>query len=253
MQVALEIPTSIIKQIRPLTDYDFALAQLVLTDKKYAKAYANRGNRFLILDNGADELGNPVSAEDLLRAAKLVNPDIVVVPDASNNVITTINNFREFLKRDVPYKLMGAVQGKTIDECMSCVIEFFTSDKLDRIGIPFDIMCERSDPLVKLSSYRREVVAAISKLGCPIHLLGVSLPEELKAYKDLELVRSVDTGTPILYALRGTKFGSGVSYSKATPTSVQTFDYNIKTLSKEQFNIIQYNITYLKRCAGGKI
>lgn len=249
MEIAIEIPTPLVKELRPLTDFDFVLAQLVLTDKKYARTCLNRGGRFLMLDNGADELGQPLPVEELLCAAKKVSPDVIVAPDVHNDATTTINNFRELMEREPPYMIMGVVQGKAIEECLACVTEFFKCSTLSHIGVPFDVMCEKTDPLVKLSSSRKEVVRALSKFACSIHLLGISLPEELVAYTNIKNVQSVDTGTPILYALKGTRFGCGIAYSKARSTQVQVLESKISKITRNQLRDIRYNISYLRSCA----
>jgi hypothetical protein len=246
MELSLEIPPALISRLRFLTDFDFALAQIILANEQYANSYRNRGSRLLIMDNGANELDKPLLVSDILRAAELVDPDVVIAPDVPGDALATLSKFQEFIKCNLQFGVMGVVQGHTIDECLLCANEYLKYDLVWCLGVPCDVLCQKTDPLVKMSACRKELVAVLTKLGMSLHLLGVSLPEELSAYKNNKRVISVDTGTPLLYALKGTRFGTGVSYDK-----VCLLDLNAREITDEQYNTLLHNVSYLRACMEG--
>ena len=67
MKLALECPNYLLKDLQPLTDFDFILTHLVLQDKVYAEYY-RESRSFKILDNSVNELGIPCSLEEMVQA-----------------------------------------------------------------------------------------------------------------------------------------------------------------------------------------
>ena len=246
MQIALECPTSMLEEMQPLGDFDWALAHLVLKDKAYADFY-KASTRFKVLDNSVNELLRPCSLEDLKRAADIVWPDKIVAPDFLGDSRFTLDMLDKAIAEFGSYRIIPVVQGVILDEVQVCAREI-AARGFSEVAIPYDIMLGRDWAPAGMAEARAKVVEFVVQGGfLRIHLLGLTTLSELLSYRGLDKVCSIDTGFPVLQGLRQRKIGLDSEYSKAVPTmnSMETIDQ--ASLTPE----VYYNIAMLRKVTNG--
>jgi len=113
MNLSMEIPTPHLEYFSKLTEQDFALAQLVLDDKTYAKFYRDQSEkgRRVYLDNGFHEMGHPLNAGDVHEAAKLIEASVVICPDRFGDMKFTYEGYKEMTAIPHHYPLGVVLQG----------------------------------------------------------------------------------------------------------------------------------------------
>lgn len=227
IQIFHEAPLSIFKSVQTMTDGDYALVHLLEKEPAYTAAFlevADQADRKrpLILDNSAYELGTSFEAESFATWVLALMPDIYVVPDVIGDAEHTIEAFSTWKDRfdTLPGKKMGVLQGRTPSAAVNC---FKILKKLgaDVIGIPFLIGRDMAPAGIKLSHHelmhsRISLVKRIHE-DCdphPIHLLGVSQPQEGIYHRQHSWVTSVDTSNPVMHGMFGTRYGADGSAEK---------------------------------------
>lgn len=94
----------------------------------------------VILDNSVIELGSAVSGELIARAAQIVQPDVIVLPDAMMDIALTCQRCSKALEEwtplidsvmSRPWSYMFVPQGKSQKEFVQCA-ELFSRDYSDR-------------------------------------------------------------------------------------------------------------------------
>lgn len=81
-QFCIITPTAYLEKYASQSSMHLVLAHLVDRDKKYAEFYANRPvDEYVIMDNGAFELGAPYAPEKLIDLAHKCNANAIVLPD----------------------------------------------------------------------------------------------------------------------------------------------------------------------------
>lgn len=207
MNLAMEIPKSMLKEVSEYTDVDFALAHMVLEDDEYAAFYKEQRSKFrrrVILDNGMHELDlQPLSVNQLIEAAKKINPSCVVPPDKLGDAKFTYENFQTC--RTHPswnWDPMMVIQGGTRDERLklfASTVRFTMT-----MGLPYR---------EKRLAWFQEITAAVPahvKLPPNLHLFGMNEVEELVSFCRLtqglgwpaERI-TMDTAKPIKWAQKG--------------------------------------------------
>ncbi len=243
MKIALECPSSLLDDIQPLADFDFALTHLVLSDEKYAEWYKN-SKRFKILDNSTNELLEPCSLEDIKKAADIIQPNLIVPPDHLGNHFATIESLDKAIKLFWIEKILPVVQGHELRYVLGC-FDYIQNLGFKRVAVPYDILSSRQDNVTVMAENRQKVVNSIiakMSIGSEIHLLGFNTLEELWDC-NRGWVTSIDTGSPILHGLCGKRYSKDSLIPKNTPT------YNL--MEKCDLNLgksdIFYNIAMLRK------
>ena len=252
IKLALECPVQFMGNILPLTDFDFVLAHLAEGDYLEAYQEQQKAGRFLVLDNGTNELGEPCSLREMDRVAGLLNPQTIIPPDWLGDGIQTVKALKEAESVWGKPKILPVVQGRDWMELNSS-LSFYEEQGYTSVAVPYDILLDRKQPLRSLGLQRREVVQYITThhptLG--IHLLGLNNLTEMSSYQHHSQVTSIDTGAPFLNATLGKKFGIDELVPKGTYINYDR-DYrdwgfgSIQELTKE-------NIRYLKALMNGSI
>ena len=103
--------------------FDYTLAHEALRSRDYFNLFApqSRGNRWLTLDNGADELGEGLQGDVYLDLIYDLKPQEVIAPDVLGNGPETVQRTKEFLQSNLPWdqmSVMGVAQGQTKSEFM---------------------------------------------------------------------------------------------------------------------------------------
>lgn len=122
------------------TDYHMCLTHLVLDYPHYADFYRHRAENgdYVILDNSLIELDEALDLSVVLKAAELVLPDEIVLPDCYLDGPGTLYEIRQALKqlKDTPYKLQAVCHGKSVREWKECWDVLQWLPEVRCIGIP---------------------------------------------------------------------------------------------------------------------
>lgn len=249
-----EAPKSIFNRVQKLTDGDYALVNL-FDDEEYFKQFDPK-KRDVILDNGVFELGTAFDSDVFAGWVEKLQPTWYIVPDVLEDGEATVARFMDFIHRyrKLPGKIIGVAQGKNYKDFVKCykAIEPYC----DKVGISFDCSWYREgiksdNPWMQLAGGRLKTLIRMDE-ECvinrrkPHHLLGISLPQEMKHYnlfqKDgtFRWVDSVDTSNPVVHGLKGIAYTSDGLFDKesqklytminaeVTPTQMHTIEHNIK-------------------------
>lgn len=182
--------------------YHFTLAQY-FSDFEYASFYMRkrRQGHFIMLDNGAAELGASISLDMLLWAADLVEPDEIVMPDVLDDYEKTLERTEAALGRVVPRRRAMCPQGTTWKEWTECARQMI------EMGCKTLCVAKRYE---KLPGGRPHALRIVKANGWDkthdIHLLGCydnPMSEIYMACQVLPTLRGVDTGAAVAYAQQG--------------------------------------------------
>lgn len=205
------VPLSIAKHLQggrvgdALGNYHLLLAHDVLA---HPMEYNNIYGRYqgsggtIIMDNSLIELGHPLDAHSMFRAACILKPDWVVLPDylgdAKRTVETSWEAAHQLCALLPKQELLGVVQGQTFDECLSC------ADELLRIGGVTALSVPRH--LVEVLGSRIPLVQELFNrhIDVPLHLLGFSddLLDDCRAAR-FGNVMGIDSAQPVRLARKG--------------------------------------------------
>jgi len=245
---SFEAPISAMEELSSLQDYDFALVHLF--DYPEYKEYFKRSKKYgrkIYIDNSAYELGDSVSREVLVAAAKEFLPNVIIAPDY-RDVSRTISETKKFIdsiRRGVTanIEIGGVVRGEDTQEVLRCYDELCHLD-LDLICIPFDVNfgTEENMALRRLSLINYLVVNR--KIERKIHLLGSSRVEEFLFYRTFNFIVSCDTSFPVMHALEGVDFRA-----KGIPTYKQKKKVDFtQAVTREELELVKSNIIEFYKC-----
>ena len=276
ISLAMEAPISLLRELPYLTEFDFALTHLFEQSDIYSDYYewAVKSGREVVLDNSVNELGEPVSLEEMDKVAKTLCPQYIIPPDHLNNLEATLGILDDAIELWGKDKLIPVVQGTNLEEVVECGKVLQNHYKFDIVSIPYDItLAHRSklpdeDPtkasLEELGKTRIASIRALSKEGLlfkRVHLLGLNSLEELTTYHDQKIWTSsthwssvqprvsIDTGAAITNAVWGQKFGMDPLIPKGTYFNYFDYDEFLQPGIKETW---YWNICILKGYLSGR-
>ena len=239
--IAHEAPVSIMDQVQMVTDYDYALSVCFDKIDGYYDFFkrAIKNGRWVLLDNGIFEEGVPMDSDKYADYIVNLQPNEYVVPDALEDADTTMSNFDKWIRDfgDIPGRRIGVAQGSTLKEFIECYK--YMADKADKIAISFDYSLyinELTDSTdgnkwERYATGRKRVLEYLCKFDIinynkPIHLLGISLPQELSYYKRAgfgSLIESFDSSNPVVHAIKRGRY----------PSDIKSIDYKESTKLKD--------------------
>lgn len=244
MKFAPIVPISCLPLIKDF-NYHLALAHVAIESTEYCKFYSSlKSPAYVILDNGAFELGEPLSADRLLEMAEYVGADEVVLPDVLGDVNATLKKTVEaysILQAHSPnLQLMGVLQGKNVEEFDECLLAY--SDLyIDVIGISSYILLTQSEQSSELRTWIRESLAVANK---SIHILGMGVSvermREIVTTTGLR-IRGVDSSAPAKAALADSLFRAAHDWSNSpkldfkaepNPAQVELLKLNLRAARK---------------------
>lgn len=184
------------------------LTHLVLEYPEYAKLAKNYKG-YKILDNSLIELGDSMGFDLILKAAKLIKADEIVLPDAFMNKNLTLKRtkktLRDYKQELKKYKTMAVIHGETYEEIYDLYNIFRQNENIDVLGFP--------KVWTKQYGSRSKIVKALAENATnkEKHLLGIwNNLTELKEYTNLN-IRSVDSS---LAALLDIKEINNINYTR---------------------------------------
>ena len=212
MRTALMAPSDLLEYVQPFSNYHLVLVHKIIHDRKYCEYCIQRSKAgdYVILDNGAVERsGRSVPLKDIVLAALLVKPSLVVLPDYLFDSYKTLDGLEDALRshhmkglrRYHPgVKFCAIVQGVDENDWLECFgILNDSRNGIDVLGIP-KITGQIFGARVKvLERIQRRV-----KKQC--HLFGVwwqSSLEDVRREGQFDFVQGIDTPKPVRLAAYG--------------------------------------------------
>ncbi len=257
--IAHEAPLSIMRKVRDVTDYSYALVHLMEESPEYVEYFEESlkmKNHFVILDNSIFELGHAFDHDKFKFWIEKINPTQYIIPDVLEDAEATTDNAADWVRsyKNSNCETIGVVQGKTYREIRDC---YEALDKIvDKIAISFDYSyyLKIGEGKTKWHQYMDGRSKLISKLYDDgvindrrgHHCLGAALPQEglFYRYKGWKWIDSMDTSSPVLHGIKGVKYQEHGLDEKNPTKLVEHFNDEI---TPEQWNIIKYNIVAFKK------
>lgn len=213
MKIATIVPTAHLDLTRHET-YHLALAQIAMRDKAYRRWFrqaAWRHGSFVMVDNGAAELGAGVQTRVLKRAAHLIDAHEVVLPDVVSNGSATRVASREGRRvwGSSDRRRMAVPHGATLEEYRNVAMEFLSWPDVQTIGISRFVVDHGLVPnRIELLHLMPEIVNS----NRAIHLLGCSGDPGEAYYIERAFpnrVRGIDSGIAAIYTQAGRSIRDG--------------------------------------------
>ena len=213
MKAAIVSPVEYLSVIQPFSSYHLILTHKVIHEPKYQSFYRERSKAgdYIILDNGAVEKnGHSVSMRDIVTAAVLTKPSVVVLPDFLFDGHRTLDELENALKSPALHflqrvhsevKIAAVVQG--VDEK-----EWFESFKILNSMSEIDLLCVPKVTGQTFGVRWKALELIANKVSKPCHLLGSwweSTLEDVKHEAEYSFVQGIDTPKPIRLAVQGKK------------------------------------------------
>lgn len=210
--------------------YHLVLAQYC-GDINYVAFYRERHYRgdFIMMDNGAAELGSSIGFDTVLYRAGIVGADEIILPDVLDDYEATIEASRKWAWK-VPHKQRAVVpQGKTWEEWSRCM-----KDLID-LGCSTICIAKRYE---RLPGGRVEALKILAELGLldkyNIHLLGFNSDPEGEVQRAVDFypdIRGCDSAAPMAYAQHDSFLTSEhIGYEWGAPANVDKAIYNAQRL-----------------------
>ena len=255
MRCALVSPTGLLEYVQPFSNYHLILTHKVIYSRAYQEHYARRSKAgdCIILDNSAIENGGRAAPlKDVVLAAVLTKPSVVVLPDYlfdSHRTLDELENAlrspaMRFLRRVLPeVKLCAVVQGVDQADWLECFgILNDPRNGIDCLGIPKVTGHLFGHRWVVLEKIRRRVKK-------PCHLFGVwwqDTLDDIAREALFDFVQGVDTPKPIRLAVHGLSLDE---WSKM-PRGRSFVDSNVGGVDLE---LLKRNCEgFVQVCKGGK-
>jgi hypothetical protein len=261
IKIAHEAPLCIMKDVREMTDYCYALVHLFEECQEYYDYFIESKSlgREVLLDNSIFELGVAFNSDKFAEWITKLQPTEYIVPDVLEDSSATMNSFEKFIEKykDLPGKKIGVVQGKTYKELYDCYS--FMSNKADKIAISFDYSYYLTTGLGK-NKYQQYcngryklindlISDNIINLNKPHHLLGCSLPAEFGFYgswpKTYKFIQTLDTSNPVVNGMHNIKYET---YGVRDKLSTKLIDvFYVKNIKEKGIELIKHNIQHFKK------
>lgn len=253
MRIAIIPPTSYLEPFAKCGEnkYHMALAHRVLSDHQYADFYKNcsRKGHYVILDNGACELGESIAFDELTAAIHCINAAQIVLPDKLNDASKTLRMTYEFISKledsEIEIDTMAVVQGRSKAEWLDCFVQLASIKSLTTIGISSTeaVFPSKDNYYSRVKTIEFLVKAGLIPGDKTIHLLG--LPDsghlEIKKLKKYPFIEGVDSSAPVVHGFYGIRFCRGRRYKK-----IRKYLSADQQMNDEQIQAVIQNIKVLK-------
>lgn len=251
MQIVPIPPVRLIGHAKEHASFQFALVHECETrgaDSPYVQGYRNIGldpNYYLMMDNGAFELGTSMPLDRIVRWANYLNANEVVLPDRMFMADETIRMSSEAIPtlrkslHNPKTVLNGVVHGRNHKEWLDCAYALADMGA-DVLSIPKDYEAWPGG--------REVLIAMLTRIGLPIHLIGMEKNYiDFTKWRDKELVRSMDTAKPYILAHHGISwwFNPHALVNRRSRPA----DFFDITFDSEQIGIATHNLTEWKKVA----
>jgi len=219
----------------------------------------------LILDNGADELGEGERGTRLAYLAGRLRPEYLILPDVLHKDKKTRKRGIEFYEemRNAGYtgKFIGVIQAKTLEQGLDSYKFWDRSGLVDRVGVTYDTKIETviSNTLpswgkrLGFLEFLTHSSAFTNGRGTGVHMLGTlevnelyTLTRDIRFEKVLDLVVSHDTTAPYACPTRFRANRNGIFFGREK--NWERLDFS-RTYSSEELTTAEWNVAcYLAAC-----
>lgn len=257
IKISHECPKSLLNEsLNWGMDYFYALPHLLESDKEYRNFFlrCKEDEREIYLDNSLHELGVSMGDEVLLKWLNILKPSTFFVPDVWENQMDTIANAYRWIKyQDIPEgtTLTAVVQATSLEEAVECYTSFknmgykkiafsygasFYNDMFPHPNKNIGKALGRVNTLSIM--YINDVIEDNDR----IHLLGCANVSEMRYYKDMPFIESVDSSNPIMLAIDGMYYSNGM-HDKPKANMNNSFEILIDDID---MYAIEYNVSEFK-------
>ena len=237
MRLALECRTDMLEMVQPFADFDWILGHKVLEDEEYTKYYSRVSTKVKFIDNSVNEVGTPLTTDQLGEVRDKVRGGLIVSPDWIGDAEKTLEAYEACVKVFGRDDVVGVLQGNTFGEALACLKVYGSL-----IAVPYDITSSKEDS-PQLMGLRRALLVSNLPNDRSVHLLGYTSLDELWWYSNRPWITSIDTGIPILLGLQGLDILEPLE-SKAEPTLNQIEKFK---LGQKEWTAVIRNIALLRR------
>lgn len=202
MKVANILPNNCIDEKMPRQEIEMYLTHQILANPDIFSFLANDRNNdvksFKILDNSACELGDGLDIKDVLKAAKIIDADEIVLPDTprSGSSLSKTIKYLQQIPQDCKLSIAAVVQGSTIEEVLYCAQQILLLKRVNTIMIPKWYCNMNSSNGLGRQAITNRIISFMNDMNITkqIHWLGLGtgMRELITPYN--KIIRSVDTG-----------------------------------------------------------
>jgi len=270
MKTFHEAPIYYMDLVDKVTDGTYFLVHLFPENEEYLDRAIKLGKteRHTILDNSVFELEAAFDSEGFAHWIDLTSPTEYIIPDVLEDADQTIANVLDWNENHKRYvcrssKSIGVVQGKSYEEIVRCYKEI--EPLVDKVAISFDYSFYREvrgadwDGVNKLELWkfgRRALIARLQRDGIinrskPHHLLGASIYDEFQTYQGLNWIDSVDTSSPVMWAMEKKLYTNEIYKPKAKLFTL--IDFKPSSIEEDldiTSKMVQNIATFRKVCNG---
>ncbi|MFE7576915.1 hypothetical protein ACFU5Z_19500 [Streptomyces sp. NPDC057521] len=230
-------------------------AQRVLGDAVYRRFFRREAElgATIIVDNGVFDLGESLSALELVEAARAVQATEIILPDVMHDGPATINastqGAAEIRKVTDEFLLCAVVHAADDDEWHRCYDYFANSDYVDAIALPAS---RRRSDSPQLSKDRVLATAYLESQGLvnpriKYRMLGLGWRGHLELFeqREHEWIESVDCAAPVILGTMGIEMLPNGPYEKVRTPRVET----IEEIPEDLHPLIRRNIAAVRHAA----
>jgi hypothetical protein len=250
--------------------FHLILAHL-LKEKKYVDFYNKKYEQghYILLDNSCFEFKRPIEAEEILQMIEIseIKVDCVVAPDylfqkGNKTVNSTLNFIDKLRKYNKNYDVMAVPQSEEgdVDDWLQTYQTLQHIDGVTHIGMSilgianaFSSLTGTKDIMINRVFAAQFIMQ--NKLNLPSvnhHFLGLGQPREILLQRQIGLIDSNDSSSPIWHGING--IGYDVSFGGLINGKIEApveFDMISSTEEKRrQFPTIMNNITFIQKLCG---
>lgn len=260
------VPTAHLDQFTK-TEVYLALAQVAKVDSEYMDFYRKKSREdgcIVVLDNGAFELGESLSTEELFQIWKDMGANEVAMADVIMNQKeteqATIDCFDYFLsKMTMPQikntRLMIIPQGQNYREWDKCFkntfnhLEKWIDPSIITVGVAKNF-AKASMGTGRASYIQRSVARLRAKHGFDVHLLGMTedLTEVTQCFNQHPWIRSCDSAKPATYGYA--KLEMTIYYERQDPNPGRPDDFFDLEFDRYQMYLAQENVQVMRTRIG---
>ena len=234
--MSLEIPHEILDLVHPLVDFHFVIATELRDNPAYHQWYVDHqkysDRKYIMLDNGLYETGQPMENEELLYYATTIGANAVCAPDWFGDGDRTLGNLEDFLRGKPRHmEVVFIPQGPHalgIVDCLRKALDTY-GETINWIGLSF-----LNDRATVVALIQREGLE--HKYNVNWHYLGLRSLDEL--HHTPWWITSYDTVKPI----KAAHFGIEV---ETMPRGLGKWNSNMKVAS-ENLSLMFRNIAKLR-------
>lgn len=259
IKISHEVPLCLLEESKQFCNYLYALPHLLEENEIYRIFFlkAKEEKIEIYLDNSLHEKGFALQDDLLFKWLNILEPEVFFVPDVWEDMIESIINARRWSILNVPPNTIktAIIQAKSLDEARYSyqVYKDLGYKKIAfSYGNSYYNQVSGHDGAIGKALGRSIVIEklfneSIIKETDQIHLLGTAWPAEFGLYKHYSFITSIDTSSPIMATIDGTRY-TEVGLSEKPKSNLN----NCFNISKDKIDmeLLNYNIKKFREING---